>query len=53
MKQDDETMPRKDNNGNKRFIPKNIILEDWKPKPTLLNLKCMSHQAILSYLKKK
>ena len=51
-KQDDGSLTRRDIYGNKRFIPKYIILEDWKQKPTLLNLKCMSHQSILSYLNK-
>ena len=51
-KQDDGSLTRRDIYGNKRFIPKHIILEDWKQKPTLSNLKCMSHQSILSYLNK-
>lgn len=51
-KQDDGTLTRRDIYGNKRFIPKHIILEDWKQKPTLLNLKYMSHQSILTYLSK-
>lgn len=51
-KQDDGSLTRRDIYGNKRFIPKHIILEDWNQKPTLLNLKCMSHQSILTYLNK-